>query len=59
MSLEDFKIYRENILYINNVEKEKILSKQYREIRRFIYKAKPKIEKLNNKEYILATPEYS
>jgi hypothetical protein len=56
--LEDFKKYKKSLKQFE-AEKEIIIEKQFKKFRNFVAMNKIRYRKINNKEYILQTPEYS
>ncbi len=58
ISLDDFKQYSNDLDALENI-KDEHLEKDFRKFRTFIAINKFKYNKINNKEYLLETPEYS
>jgi hypothetical protein len=56
--LEDFKKYNKSLKQFK-AEEEIIIKKQFKKIRNLITINRIRYRKINNKEYILQTPEYS
>ena len=58
ISLEDFKKYQKYLIEFEK-EKEIITEKQFNKFKNFVAINKIQYRKINNKDYILQTPEYS
>ena len=58
IKLNDFKIYNDSLKQFEE-QKKLIIEKSFKKLRNFVAVNKLKYRKINNKEYILQTPEYS